>query len=236
MDHALSCSGVGKTFVQQVIPMQSLQELLLHPRRYRRKVAIHALSGIDLQIPRGQWVGIYGPNGSGKTTLLKILAGLMQPDAGEIRRAGSVSCFLELGVGFHGDRSADENLRLYGLLQGMPRRQVEALRDEIITFAGLESHRDLPIKCYSTGMRLRLGFAAAAHVDADIYLLDEVLSVGDDAFRRQCAAYYRDLRKRGKTVIMVSPVAGGLEDVCDRILFMDGGRIVSENVERPTAT
>ncbi len=230
MQPALSCTGIGKTFLQAVIPAVSLQDRLLHARKHRRLMRIDALKDICLAVAPGEWVGLYGHNGSGKTTLLKILAGLMVPDSGTVARHGRLSGFFELGVGFHDERSAEENVRLHAILQGMTNAGSRALVDDIIAFAGVESHRSLPLKCFSTGMRMRLGFAAAAHVDADIYLFDEVFAVGDDAFRVQCDAHFRALRASGKTAVLVSPQRHELDRYCDRVITLDHGAVVAEHL------
>jgi ABC-type polysaccharide/polyol phosphate transport system ATPase subunit len=227
-DVVLSCTGISKWYERALISSVHLQDRIIKWRLERNRIRIDALTDVSLSVRRGEWVGIYGANGSGKTTLLRILAGLLQPDAGSVFRQGSMSCFFELGVGFHPERRADENIYLHGLLQGFSRDEIEGMREPIIDFAGVHSHRKLPIKCYSTGMKMRLAFAAAAQVERDIYLLDEVLAVGDKAFQDLCLVHLKRLRRSGKTAVIVSHDMANLRNLCDRIVMIDGGRITQE--------
>lgn len=227
MQHALTCDGLHKTFVKSVIPLKSLQERLLHMRRHRERMQIRAVDGVSLQLAPGEWIGLVGPNGCGKTTLLKLLAGLIPADAGTVSRCGTMACFLELGAGFHPERSADENLKLFAMLHRVPSARVGSFIEEVIAFAGIASHRRLPVKCYSTGMQLRLGYAAVAHIEADTYLLDEILAVGDEAFMQKCHAHLRAMKADGKSVIVASPVFERVDTFCDRIFMMRDGRIES---------
>ena len=142
----LSCTGITKSYERSVIESVMLQERLLKWGLQRKRVIVHALQGISVALHRGEWLGIYGHNGSGKTTLLRILAGLLQADTGEVFQGGSMSCFFELGIGFHPERKAEENIYLHGLLQGFSRKDIRKMTDRIIEFAGIQSHVDLPIK------------------------------------------------------------------------------------------
>ncbi len=223
----LSCSGIHKSYAKSFLTAAMLQERLIKWRLHRKKVQIDALRDVSLAVKKGEWVGIYGPNGSGKSTLLKILAGVLRQDSGTVSRHGTLSTFLELGVGFHPERKAEENIYLHGLLQGFSPKEIKKMQHDIITFAGIESHLDLPIKCYSTGLKLRLAFAAAAQVERDIYLFDEVLAVGDAAFQAQCIAYLEQMKRDGKTVLIVNHGLESLEYFCDRIVMMDHGSILS---------
>jgi|CXWL01.1.fsa_nt_gi ABC-type polysaccharide/polyol phosphate transport system ATPase subunit len=225
----LSCTGITKSYERSVIESVMLQERLLKWGLQRKRVIVHALQGISVALHRGEWLGIYGHNGSGKTTLLRILAGLLQADTGEVFQGGSMSCFFELGIGFHPERKAEENIYLHGLLQGFSRKDIRKMTDRIIEFAGIQSHVDLPIKCYSTGMKMRLAFAAAAQVESDIYLLDEVLAVGDVAFQYQCLMHMRAMREAGKTVVLVAHGYDALQNFCDRILTLEHGRIIKDD-------
>jgi ABC-type polysaccharide/polyol phosphate transport system ATPase subunit len=227
-DIALSCSGVTKSFVQYVHPSAMLQDRVLRWKQHRKRWELKVLDDISLEVKKGEWVGVYGPNGTGKTTLLRILAGLLPPDAGSVERSGLISCFFELGVGFHPERSAAENLYLHGLLHGIHPSIIRAKTDEVIRFAGVESHRDLPTKCYSTGMNARLGYAAAAIVDADTYIFDEVFAVADAAFQAQCREHMYSLKVAGKSALVVSHNLKDLERFCDRILFMEKGKIIED--------
>jgi ABC-type polysaccharide/polyol phosphate transport system ATPase subunit len=221
----ISCTGIHKSFSQAIYPSVHLQDHLLHWRRHRRQWRIDALTNIDLQVGRGEWVGLYGPNGSGKTTLLRIIAGLLPADQGGVRLTGRLSAFLGLGAGFHSERSAIENIYIHGLLHGLSRREVHESINEILAFAGIESHRDVPVKCLSTGMMLRLAYAASSFIDSDIYLFDETLAVGDSAFRERCRTHLRSMRERGKTVLLVSHGLDELKTICDRVIHMEKGKI-----------
>ena len=219
----LSCLGVGKSYTYAVVPVSMLQDRLLKGLHRQRKT-IRVLQDVSLAVAPGEWLGIVGPNGCGKTTLAKILAGLMRPDEGEVNRRGRISCFFELGVGFHPERCADENVYLHGLLHGLSAREVRERTDEIVEFAGLQDLRDMPLKCYSTGMRMRLGFAAAMHTDADVLLLDEVIAVGDLPYKEQCRARLCEMKAAGKTAVVAGHNLGELALVCDRIVtIVDAG-------------
>lgn len=222
-DVILSCSGICKTFKRSVTPSVLLQDRILHPRLHSRSWSQVTLQDVGMEIKKGEWVGLYGPNGTGKTTLLRILAGLMQPDAGAVVCNGTMSCFFDISAGFHPERSAAENIYLHGLLHGRRSEDIRKTIDDVIAFAGVESHRDLPMKCYSTGMNLRTAFAASAMIDADIYLFDEILAVGDADFQLKCRYHLEAMKEAGKTVIMVHHVLPELAYYCDRILYLDQG-------------
>ena len=220
----LACKGISKTYEQRTLPTKMLQDHILHRKKHGRKQKIKALQDVSFRVKRGEWLGIYGPNGSGKTTLLQILAGLLPQDEGEVIRRGKISCFFTLGVGFHDEKGAQENIYLHGLLHGMSQKEIDAVTEKIIKFAEIESHIDLPLKCYSTGMRARLAYAAAAHIDSDVYLFDEVLAVGDEKFKKKCLDHMGQMKEKGKTVVIVSHSAQQLETYCDRIFYFDQGR------------
>jgi ABC-type polysaccharide/polyol phosphate transport system ATPase subunit len=229
----VSCSGVSKTFTQSVYPTSMLQDRLLRPLLHGGTWSKTALKNVTLSVSAGGWLGIYGPNGSGKTTLLKVLAGLLPADAGVLSVLGKLSCFFELGVGFHQERSAEENLYLHGLIHGLSPEEIRSHTLEIIRRAGVESHAPLPLKYYSTGMRMRLAFIAAMRVHADVLFLDEVLAVGDKQFRDVCAEEFQNVRSSGKTVLLVSHSLPELKELCDEILFLDHGAVVrSEKIRR----
>jgi ABC-type polysaccharide/polyol phosphate transport system ATPase subunit len=224
-DILLACTGVGKTFQQRLLPSFLLQDHIIRPVTHSRNWSRTVLRNASLTVKKGEWIGLYGPNGVGKTTLLRILAGLMQPDTGTIERRGTMSCFFDLTAGFHPERSAPENIYLHGLLHGRSPSDIRSTIDDVIAFAGTESHRDLPMKCYSTGMSLRVAFAATAMIEADIYLMDEIFAVGDAAFQRKCTEHLAGLRARGKSAIIVSHSLHDLRSLCDRILFLEDGHI-----------
>lgn len=228
----LSCTGIHKHFEYPVVPTHLFQDRILRAHRHKEKWRIHALNDVSLRVARGEWVGIYGPNGSGKTTLLRILGRLMEPESGTVDCNGRISCFFTLGVGFHPERIAVENVFFHGLFHGMSPHEIDAVSDRVIDFAGVRSHASLPLKCYSMGMQMRLAFAAMAHTDADVYLLDEVLAVGDAAFQKKCKAEMRVMKSAGKSAVLVLHGEEDLQEFCDRIVYLDSGRIVGERVLR----
>jgi ABC-type polysaccharide/polyol phosphate transport system ATPase subunit len=229
----LSCNGVTKTFRRTVIPSSLLQDRLLRPSSHRKAWSVNALDDVSLAVAPGEWVGLYGHNGCGKTTLLRVLAGLMPPDAGVVERRKPLACFFDLGAGFHLERTAAENVYFHGLLHGLRAEDMKELIPRVIAFAGVESHAELPLKCYSTGMRVRLAFAVVAHIDTDIYLWDEVAAVGDVEFQGKCLAHLRGLKERGKSAVIVSHDPYQLEALCDRVVHFDHGKIVREHITKP---
>jgi lipopolysaccharide transport system ATP-binding protein len=184
-----------------------------------------ALRGVDLAVHRGDVVGIVGRNGAGKSTLLKILSRITPPTAGTVRMRGRVSSLLEVGTGFHPELSGRENIFLNGAILGMRRREVAAKLDRIIAFSGIEHHIGTPIKRYSSGMKVRLGFAVAAHLDADILIVDEVLAVGDTEFQRKCLGRMRDVAVSGRTVLYVSHNLVSVRSLCTRAIWLDKGLV-----------
>lgn len=228
MSALLSCTGVWKIFERAVVPSALLQDRIIHKKLFRNQWRIDAVQDATLALHSDEWVGLYGPNGSGKTTLLRILAGLMYHEKGTVERNCKISCFLGLGTGFHPERTAYENVYFHGLLHGLSDSEIRELMPAIIEFAGTETHRDLPLKCYSSGMQLRLAFAAAVFTQADVYLFDELLAVGDREFQKKCEAKLLDLKKDGAAAIIVSHDREQLERLCDRIVEMEDGRLLSE--------
>lgn len=227
-DIILACADIRKTFEQQVMPSRCLQDHIIRWRVHRKRWHHVALDGVSLSLKRGEWLGIMGHNGSGKTTLLRILAGLMPQDSGTVFRSDSISCFFELGVGFHPDRCAEENLRLHGMLQGLSFAEIRAMMPKIFEFADVDSHREVPIKCYSVGMRMRLAFAAACYLQSDIYLIDEVFAVGDASFQDKCINRLKEMKREGKSAILVGQFPDGLGKMCDRLITLENGRIAKE--------
>ncbi len=224
-DILLSATGISKAFSAQIIPSVLLQDRIIRWRAHKQQWSRDVLRNLSVELQRGEWVGLYGPNGAGKTTLLRILAGLIPPDTGSVKTHGTVSSFFDITAGFHPERSAPENIYLHGLLHGRSPTDIRATIDNIIDFAGVESHRDLPMKCYSSGMNLRVGFAASAMMDSDIYLFDEILAVGDVTFQKKCREHLLRLKEAGKTVLMVNHSLADLQLFCDRILYLQNGEI-----------
>jgi ABC-type polysaccharide/polyol phosphate transport system ATPase subunit len=192
-------------------------------RDLRREEAIVALDGIDFAVAPGEAFGVIGGNGSGKSTLLKLVAGMLKPTAGRILVKGRVAALIELGAGFHPEISGRENVFINGAVLGLSRRQVERRYDDIVEFSGLGDFMEEPVKNYSSGMYVRLGFAVAIHTDPDVLLVDEVLAVGDEAFAHRCVRRIEEFLAAGKTLLLVSHALDLVEGLCDRVLWLDNG-------------
>jgi ABC-type polysaccharide/polyol phosphate transport system ATPase subunit len=184
-----------------------------------------ALDGVSFDVPRGATFGVIGENGSGKSTLLKLVAGISKPSSGSLTVDGRVSALIELGAGFHPEISGRENVVINGIMLGLSRREVEARFDDIVAFAELEDFIDAPVKTYSSGMYMRLGFAVAIHVEPDVLLIDEVLAVGDEAFTRKCLDKISEFHRRGKTIVFVTHTLGLVAKMCDDVLWLRHGKI-----------
>ena len=197
----------------------------LFSRSAREEQAIYALRNVSFQVKRGEVVGIIGRNGAGKSTLLKLLSRITYPTDGEVRVRGRIGSLLEVGTGFHHELTGRENIYLNGSILGMTKKEITRKLDAIIAFSGVEKFIDTPIKRYSSGMRLRLGFAVAAHLDPDILLVDEVLAVGDAEFQKKCLRAMDDLHSGGRTVLFVSHNMAAVEHLCPRCIWIEGGTI-----------
>ena len=185
-------------------------------RRPSRFDMFTALDDINLNVPAGSTYGLIGSNGSGKSTLLKLMANIHRPTSGTITHTGRISALLELGAGFHPELSGRDNVYLNGSILGMTRKQVDAAMDAIIDFSGIEEFIDTPVKVYSSGMYVRLGFSIAVNLDPEILIIDEIIAVGDEEFQRRCFDYLYELRKRGVTIIFVSHSLPLVQTLCDR--------------------
>ena len=204
---------------------QSLKAAVMRGRR----AAYHefwALKDVSFEIPQGSTFGLIGENGSGKSTLLKCIARILRPDKGSVTTRGTVAALLELGSGFHPELSGRENVYLNGSILGMSKSGVQGKFDEIVDFAGIEEFIDQPVKNYSSGMYVRLGFSIAINVDPDILLVDEVLAVGDASFQDKCMEKFADFRHAGKTVVIVSHTMGSLRTLCDEAAWLKHGELV----------
>jgi ABC-type polysaccharide/polyol phosphate transport system ATPase subunit len=186
---------------------------------------VWALRGVSASIEPGEAVGLIGRNGSGKTTLLRLVAGIVKPSSGRVGVAGRVGSLLELGAGFHPDFTGRENVYLNGSIYGLKRRYLSEQMDSIVAFAELERFIDLPVRTYSSGMYMRLGFAIAAHLEADVLLLDEVFAVGDEEFQRKCFGKIFEFKQRGGTIVFVSHDASAVERLCERAILLRDGRV-----------
>jgi ABC-type polysaccharide/polyol phosphate transport system ATPase subunit len=188
------------------------------------EATISALEDVSFTVGQGEAFGVIGSNGSGKSTLLKILSGILQPTAGERIIDGRVAALIELGAGFHPEISGRENIFINGAILGMSRTEIADRYDDIVEFSGLADFIEEPVKNYSSGMYVRLGFAVAIHTDPDILLVDEVLAVGDEAFAHKCLRRIEEMLAAGRTVLMVSHSLSLIEGLCDRVLWLEAGR------------
>ncbi|MBN2072642.1 MAG: ABC transporter ATP-binding protein [Actinobacteria bacterium] len=184
-----------------------------------------ALDGVSFSVNKGQTFGVIGPNGSGKSTLLKLISGIIQPTSGKITVNGTLSALLELGAGFHPDLTGRENIYINAAILGMRKKNIDSKLEEIISFSELEKFIDTPVKHYSSGMYMRLGFSVAINVNPDILLVDEVLAVGDQAFQAKCYKVIYDFMKRGKTIIIVSHDLDAVSDLCSEVVFLMNGKV-----------
>jgi len=187
-----------------------------------------ALRGVSLEIQAGEVVGIIGKNGAGKSTLLKLISRVTEPTTGEIRLRGRIAALLEVGTGFHPELTGRENIYLNGTILGMRKREIDRKLDEIIAFSGMEKHIDTPVKRYSSGMNVRLGFAVAAHLEPEILIIDEVLAVGDAAFQRKCLGKMQNVASHGRTVLFVSHNMPMIQNLCTRSILLDEGKVIED--------
>jgi len=187
-----------------------------------------ALRDVSLDVGRGETVGLIGHNGSGKSTLLKTLAGILRPNSGTATTAGRIASLLELGAGFNGELSGRDNVYLNASLLGLSRGETDALFDQIVEFSELGDRIDDPVKVYSSGMYVKLGFSVAVHVDPDVLLIDEVLAVGDEAFQEKCLARIEQFQQAGKTILFVSHSLDQVRKLCNRVVVLDHGRVVHD--------
>ena len=183
-----------------------------------------ALNEVSFRVPQGATLGLVGRNGSGKSTALKVVAGITKPTSGSVTVRGRISALIELGAGFHPEISGRENVFINGIMLGLTKREVERRFDEIVEFAELREFIDEPVKAYSSGMYMRLGFSVAVHVDPDVLLVDEVLAVGDEGFTHKCLDKFGDFKRRGKTVLLVTHQLNLVERFCDEAIWLDAGR------------
>jgi ABC-type polysaccharide/polyol phosphate transport system ATPase subunit len=224
---AVSLEHVSKSFRIPHEQRTTVKEYFLHPMR---KVAYEenvVLADVSFEVAQGEFFGVLGPNGTGKSTLLKIIAGIYQPDGGIVRVNGLLSPFLELGVGFNGELTARDNIKINGTLLGLTKRQLDQRFDAIVEFSELERFVDQKLKNFSSGMQVRLAYSIAIQVDFDILLLDEVLAVGDQAFQEKCVATFDRLRAEGKTILLVSHDMNAITTSCDRAALVYGGSIAA---------
>src|SRR3954467_13394816 len=221
----------------EIVAEHAARSFKVYPREARRlkdavvargrsqPTEVAALKDVSFEIEPGAAVGLVGRNGSGKTTLLRLISGIIKPSSGRVEIGGRVGSLLELGAGFHPDLTGRENVFLNGSIYGLKRAYLREQLDEIVAFAGLEQAIDRPVRTYSSGMYMRLGFAIAAHIDADVLLLDEVFAVGDEQFQRKCFGKIFEFKQRGGTIVFVSHDASSVERLCDRAVLLRDGEV-----------
>jgi len=227
----ISVEGVSRRFRIHARETRTLKDLFVQ-RGNSQATDVWALHDVSLDVSRGAAVGLIGRNGSGKTTLLRIVAGIIKPTTGRVSAEGRIGSLLELGAGFHPDFTGRENVYLNGAIQGLRRRDIRERFDEIVAFAELEHAIDRPVRTYSSGMTMRLGFAIAAFLDADILLLDEVFAVGDEAFQRKCFGRIFAFKENGGTIVFVSHDASAVERLCERSVLLHSGSVAFDGPTR----
>jgi len=228
-DVVIKLQDVSLKFKLQREKIPSLKEFMI--KILTRKVSyvdFYALKDINLKVKRGESVGIIGRNGAGKTTLLRVIAGIYKPTSGKVTVKGRIMPIIELGTGFDMELTGRENIFLNGLLLGMTRREIEEKYDEIVEFSGLGEFINSPMRTYSSGMVLRLGFSIATAIDPDIILLDEVFAVGDEEFKEKCVRRMKEMMKKGATLIFVSHNMDAIKENCERVIHLEGGEIIEE--------
>lgn len=232
MANSITVSNLSKRFIiGQAGPSTALREAMVRlakraiGRQHDEKVAIWALKDVSFEVKPGEVLGIIGANGAGKSTLLKILSRITYPTTGSMKVDGRIASLLEVGTGFHEELTGRENVFLNGSILGMTKAEIKAHFDEIVEFSGVGAFIDTPLKRYSSGMRLRLGFAVAAHLEPDILLIDEVLAVGDAGFQKKCMQAVKELRSGGRTVLFVSHDMAAVENLCPRAIWINDGKV-----------
>ena len=215
---------VTRTFRVYPKAQRTLKDLFVARGRLGAREVV-ALRDVSVTVEPGEAVGLVGRNGSGKSTLLRLVSGIIKPTAGRVDAGGRVASLLELGAGFHPDFTGRENVYLNGSIHGLSRARVREAMDEIVSFAELEQFIDRPVRTYSSGMYMRLGFAIASHIDADVLLLDEVFAVGDEQFQRKCFGKVAEFKNRGGTIVFVSHDAQAVERLCDRSVLLRQGEV-----------
>jgi ABC-2 type transport system ATP-binding protein len=226
MSAAITVDRVSKRYRLYQERNTSLKATVLRRRRAVYK-DLWALQDVSFEVTEGQTFGLIGHNGSGKSTMLKCIAKILRPNQGTITTNGKISALLELGAGFHPELSGRDNVYLNGSILGLPRKEIDRRFESIVEFSGLDDRIDTPVKNYSSGMYIRLGFSVAINVDPDILLVDEILTVGDESFQRKCAQKFDDLKDAGKTIVIVSHGLGSVKELCDEVALLDHGHLVS---------
>lgn len=227
----IKVNNVRKSFKVYKDRGYMLKEMVLFANR--RKYEVHeVLKGVSFQVGKGEAVGLIGQNGCGKSTTLKLLTKIIYPDSGSIEMKGRVSSLLELGAGFHPDMSGRENIYINAAIFGLTRDEIAKRLDDIIAFSELENYIDNPVRTYSSGMYMRLAFSVAINVDADILLIDEILAVGDANFQAKCFNRLKEIKAEGTTIVIVSHSLGQIEQICERSIWIQDGKIKAEGSPR----
>lgn len=236
-DTVISLEGICKRYYLRSHRPEDIKTTLLHLPSFLRldsnRKAFWALNDVSFSVRRGESIGVIGPNGSGKSTLLKIMADLARPTLGKIDVQGRISALLELGAGFHPQITGRENAVLNAVLLGLSRREAEEVLPDIIAFSELGDFIDEPMRTYSSGMYIRLGFSVAVHVHADVLLVDEVLAVGDAEFQQKCFDHIEKLRAKGVTIVLVSHDLGSVTRFCERAVLLQHGQVQVEGESQP---
>jgi len=226
-ENAIEVKGLYKTFKLPHEQHSGIKQKIVNVFKGIKGYDIQkVLTDISFDVKKGEFLGIVGRNGSGKSTLLKLLAGIYTPDKGSIEMTGSLTPFIELGVGFNPELTGHENIYLNGALLGFSRQEVQLMYDDIVGFAELEKFMDQKLKNYSSGMQVRLAFSIAIRAKSDILILDEVLAVGDEAFQKKCTEYFIKMKKEKQTIILVTHDMGNVERFCDRVLVLDNSKMI----------
>jgi ABC-type polysaccharide/polyol phosphate transport system ATPase subunit len=223
-ENAIEVNHISKKFKVYMDKGHTLKEKMLFSKRRKYEERI-VLDDISFEVKKGEAIGLIGQNGCGKSTTLKLLTRIMYPDSGNIEMCGRVSSLIELGAGFHPDMSGRQNIYTNASIFGLTRKEIEARFDDIVAFSELEQFIDNPVRTYSSGMYMRLAFSVAINVDADILLIDEILSVGDSSFQTKCFKKILDLKKRGVTIIIVSHDLQSIQKICDRCIWIQNGKV-----------
>ena len=224
-EYSIVCENVYKTFDVYLDKSNTLKESILSMFSRNKKEKRVVLDGIDLKVKKGECVALIGTNGSGKSTLLKLMTQIIFPNKGKIVTRGKLTSLLELGAGFHPDFSGRENIYFNASIFGLSKKEIDKRLDKIIEFSELGSYIDNPVRTYSSGMYMRLAFSVAINVDAEILLVDEILSVGDQHFQEKCLAKMKELRDEGKTMVFVTHSMGQVKELCDRAVWLCDGKI-----------
>jgi len=231
----LELERVSRSFLVYPKPTRTLKELVVARGRLAAR-EVKAIQNVSFSVAPGDAVGLVGRNGSGKSTLLRVISGILRPTAGKVGVGGRVASLLELGAGFQPEFTGRENVFLNGSILGLKQASIREHMDEIVAFAELEQFIDLPVRTYSSGMQMRLGFAIAAHLEADVLLLDEVFAVGDEAFQRKCFGKIFEFKQRGGTILFVSHDASSVERLCERAILLRQGELVFDGPTREAIT